>query len=62
MLSLYSDGNVIGRFKAIYPLQALSGQYPRGYKELKGSFFRVHGPKETAKWFEDRGVKLKVMT
>ncbi|KAL8137425.1 hypothetical protein V2J09_003426 [Rumex salicifolius] len=33
--------------------------YPRGYKELKGSFFRVHGPADTMCWFSDHGVELK---
>lgn len=41
-------------------MQPLSGQYPRGHRELRGSFFRTHGPKETAQWFEARGVALKV--
>lgn len=37
----------------------LSEQYPRGHKELRGSFFRVHGPKDTAMWFHERGIALK---
>ncbi|GAQ87021.1 hypothetical protein KFL_003260040 [Klebsormidium nitens] len=37
----------------------LSGQYPRGHRELRGAFFRTHGPKETVEWFEARGVALK---
>ncbi|GFZ07714.1 FAD/NAD(P)-binding oxidoreductase family protein [Actinidia rufa] len=28
-------------------------------KELKGSFFRTHGPKDTMSWFSDHGVELK---
>lgn len=37
----------------------LAGQYPRGHKELRGSFFRTHGPKDTIEWFSQRGVSLK---
>lgn len=37
----------------------LAGQYPRGHKELRGSFFRTHGPKDTVAWFSKRGVSLK---
>lgn len=37
----------------------LAGQYPRGFKELRGSFFRSHGPKDTMAWFSQRGVDLK---
>lgn len=37
----------------------LAGQYPRGHKELRGSFFRTHGPKDTIAWFSQRGVALK---
>ncbi|KAG0583575.1 hypothetical protein KC19_3G147200 [Ceratodon purpureus] len=37
----------------------LAGQYPRGHKELRGSFFRTHGPKDTIAWFSQRGVSLK---
>jgi hypothetical protein len=41
--------------------QPLAGQYPRGHKELRGSFFRTHGPKDTIAWFSQRGVALKVL-
>jgi hypothetical protein len=39
---------------------ALAEQYPRGHKELRGSFFRSHGPTDTVTWFSERGVVLKV--
>lgn len=32
--------------------------YPRGAQELRGPFSRFQ-PKDTVRWFEDRGVKLK---
>ncbi|XP_073271980.1 uncharacterized protein [Primulina huaijiensis] len=38
---------------------ALAGSYPRGSKELRGSFFGVHGPTDTMSWFSERGVELK---
>lgn len=41
--------------------QPLAGQYPRGHKELRGSFFRTYGPKDTVAWFAQRGVSLKVI-
>ncbi|KAI5068510.1 hypothetical protein GOP47_0016855 [Adiantum capillus-veneris] len=37
----------------------LAEQYPRGHKELRGSFFRSHGPMDTVSWFTERGVILK---
>ncbi|KAL7135757.1 hypothetical protein ABFS83_11G119500 [Erythranthe nasuta] len=37
----------------------LAGKYPRGNKELRGSFFNTHGPTDTMSWFSDRGVELK---
>ncbi|KAJ0982814.1 hypothetical protein J5N97_011069 [Dioscorea zingiberensis] len=37
----------------------LSENYPRGNKELRGSFFDVHGPQDTMRWFSDQGVELK---
>ncbi|XP_058185029.1 uncharacterized protein LOC131302420 isoform X3 [Rhododendron vialii] len=37
----------------------LADHYPRGYKELRGSFFSEHGPKDTMSWFTDHGVELK---
>ncbi|CAA7404107.1 unnamed protein product [Spirodela intermedia] len=33
--------------------------YPRGSKELRGSFFDVHGPLDTISWFSQHGVELK---
>ncbi|CAN6462756.1 unnamed protein product [Victoria cruziana] len=38
----------------------LAEQYPRGHKELKGSFFKMHGPHDTMAWFNDHGVQLKI--
>ncbi|XP_052191082.1 uncharacterized protein LOC127800495 [Diospyros lotus] len=37
----------------------LAENYPRGYKELRGSFFKTHGPKDTMAWFSNHGVELK---
>ncbi|CAA3005819.1 uncharacterized protein LOC111400826 isoform X1 [Olea europaea var. sylvestris] len=37
----------------------LAGNYPRGNKELRGSFFNMHGPMDTMSWFSDHGVELK---
>ncbi|XP_050271458.1 uncharacterized protein LOC126715076 isoform X2 [Quercus robur] len=37
----------------------LAEHYPRGHKELRGSFFYTHGPVDTMSWFSDHGVKLK---
>ncbi|KAA3485853.1 FAD/NAD(P)-binding oxidoreductase family protein [Gossypium australe] len=37
----------------------LADHYPRGNKELRGSFFNVHGPADTMSWFVDKGVDLK---
>ncbi|KAL6960701.1 hypothetical protein U1Q18_038464 [Sarracenia purpurea var. burkii] len=37
----------------------LAEHYPRGNKELRGSFFNMHGPKDTVSWFSDHGVELK---
>lgn len=39
----------------------MAEHYPRGNKELKGSFFSMHSPLDTMSWFTDRGVKLKVI-
>ncbi|KAB2050366.1 hypothetical protein ES319_A13G241000v1 [Gossypium barbadense] len=36
----------------------LADHYPRGNKELRGSFFNVHGPTDTMSWFVDKGVDL----
>ncbi|PON95878.1 FAD/NAD(P)-binding oxidoreductase family protein [Trema orientale] len=38
----------------------LAENYPRGYKEFRGSFFDMHGPVDTMSWFSDHGVDLKV--
>ncbi|KAL5725513.1 hypothetical protein ACHQM5_008650 [Ranunculus cassubicifolius] len=37
----------------------LAEHYPRGHKELRGSFFSTHGPMDTMSWFSDHGVPLK---
>ncbi|XP_062203703.1 uncharacterized protein LOC133905914 [Phragmites australis] len=37
----------------------LAPNYPRGNKELRGSFFSTHGPQDTMRWFTDHGVELK---
>ncbi|XP_021856051.1 uncharacterized protein [Spinacia oleracea] len=39
--------------------KVMAEHYPRGNKELKGSFFSMHSPLDTMSWFTDRGVKLK---
>lgn len=41
-------------------MQRLAENYPRGNKELKGSFFYAHGPADTVSWFSEHGVPLKV--
>lgn len=38
----------------------LAGNYPRGNKELRGSFFSIHGPQDTISWFSNHGVDLKI--
>ncbi|KAJ3674656.1 hypothetical protein LUZ60_005272 [Juncus effusus] len=37
----------------------LAENYPRGHKELRGSFFRRHGPQDIMRWFSDHGIPLK---
>ncbi|KAL3525970.1 hypothetical protein ACH5RR_014342 [Cinchona calisaya] len=37
----------------------LAEHYPRGHKELRGSFFKMHSPADTMTWFSDHGVDLK---
>nr|XP_029123478.1 uncharacterized protein LOC105054088 isoform X2 [Elaeis guineensis] len=37
----------------------LTENYPRGNRELRGSFFNIHGPQDTMCWFSDHGVQLK---
>ncbi|XP_071915636.1 uncharacterized protein [Coffea arabica] len=37
----------------------LAEHYPRGHKELRGSFFKMHSPMDTMTWFSDHGVELK---
>ncbi|XP_027358046.1 uncharacterized protein LOC113867159 [Abrus precatorius] len=38
----------------------LAENYPRGHKELRGSFFNLHGPVDTMSWFAFHGVELKI--
>ncbi|XP_050877843.1 uncharacterized protein LOC127081648 [Lathyrus oleraceus] len=38
----------------------LAENYPRGHKELRGSFFNAHGPEDTMSWFSSHGVELKI--
>ncbi|XP_004489368.1 uncharacterized protein [Cicer arietinum] len=38
----------------------LAENYPRGHKELRGSFFNAHGPVDTMSWFSSHGVELKI--
>ncbi|KAH9622827.1 hypothetical protein KSS87_021541, partial [Heliosperma pusillum] len=46
--------------KTIAPnLNILAENYPRGHKELRGSFFSMHSPADTMSWFTHHGVKLK---
>ncbi len=42
------------------PLTIIIGGYPRGQREINGLYYKRFGPLDTAKWFEDHGVKLKV--
>jgi predicted Rossmann fold flavoprotein len=42
----------------LYDPVALSEKYPRGSKELRAAFERFQ-PKDTVRWFETHGVKLK---
>jgi predicted Rossmann fold flavoprotein len=44
---------------ACFDPQKLVGFYPRGNRELMGPFHRWQ-PRDTVKWFEERGVALKV--
>ncbi|KAF0914477.1 hypothetical protein E2562_028959 [Oryza meyeriana var. granulata] len=37
----------------------MARNYPRGHRELRGSFFKTHGPQDTMRWFSDHGVELK---
>ncbi|MCL7023494.1 hypothetical protein MKW94_023896 [Papaver nudicaule] len=39
--------------------RVLANNYPRGSRELRGSFFNLHGPTDTMSWFSDHGVQLK---
>ncbi|XP_010528311.1 PREDICTED: uncharacterized protein LOC104805441 [Tarenaya hassleriana] len=38
----------------------LAENYPRGNKELRGSFFNTHCPADTMSWFSEHGVPLKI--
>lgn len=37
----------------------LADHYPRGNRELRGSYFKAHGPRDTVTWFSTHGVQLK---
>lgn len=37
----------------------LADHYPRGNRELRGSYFKEHGPRDTVTWFSTHGVQLK---
>ncbi|KMZ63248.1 hypothetical protein ZOSMA_41G00920 [Zostera marina] len=37
----------------------LIDHYPRGNRELRGSFFDFHGPLDTMSWFQNHGVELQ---
>jgi len=43
---------------ACFEAKELTQAYPRGQKELRGTFSRFQ-PKDTLDWFESRGVRLK---
>jgi predicted Rossmann fold flavoprotein len=44
---------------ACFDPKKLTDHYPRGHRELIGPFHRWQ-PRDTVRWFEERGVKLKV--
>ncbi|TYG87953.1 hypothetical protein ES288_A13G256300v1 [Gossypium darwinii] len=53
-----SNLNVLVIEKGKLLSKVLADHYPRGNKELRGSFFNVHGPTDTMSWFVDKGVDL----
>ncbi|MCC7119062.1 MAG: NAD(P)/FAD-dependent oxidoreductase [Anaerolineales bacterium] len=55
---LISGGGRCNVTHACFEPAELVGFYPRGANELRGAFTRFQ-PKDTLKWFEARGVKLK---
>jgi len=54
-----SGGGRCNVTNACFEPAKLSQNYPRGHRELIGPFHRWQ-PRDTVKWFEDRGVPLKV--
>jgi len=42
----------------LFDTRQFSGRYPRGHKELLGVFSRFQA-RDTIRWFEERGVKIK---
>jgi predicted Rossmann fold flavoprotein len=55
---MISGGGRCNVTHACFDPKKLVEHYPRGYRELIGPFHRWQ-PRDTVKWFEDRGVKLK---
>jgi hypothetical protein len=53
-----SGGGRCNLTNALFDPKKLVLQYPRGSKELLGPFHSF-GPKETASWFESKGVSIK---
>uniref|UniRef100_J3NFC5 Plasma membrane ATPase n=1 Tax=Oryza brachyantha TaxID=4533 RepID=J3NFC5_ORYBR len=51
--------NVLVFDKGRFLSKGMARNYPRGHKELRGSFFKTHGPQDTMRWFSDHGVDLK---
>ncbi len=56
---MISGGGRCNVTHACFDPAKLVENYPRGRRELLGPFHRWQ-PRDTVKWFEDRGVKLKV--
>jgi len=56
---LVSGGGRCNVTNNTFDLKELIKKYPRGQKELLGPF-KTFGPEDTVRWFEERGVKLKV--
>jgi predicted Rossmann fold flavoprotein len=56
---MISGGGRCNVTNACFDPKKLVEHYPRGHRELMGPFHRWQ-PRDTVKWFEGRGVKLKV--
>ena len=56
---MISGGGRCNVTHACFDPKKLVAYYPRGHRELLGPFHRWQ-PRDTVKWFEERGVKLKV--